>query len=182
MRAKLLFLLILATAGAASAQQAPAPPAPAPAPGYTPTPSYPAGPDSYYAAGAREAAADRVIHEAARSASTAPRPVFAVIGHHLVSGELKPSERLMALVDARQPTFSCAPSQRGAEIVLSCSDGSRAQLKLDESGCGRSQSGEPASMCIGLTPKYAVRRLAAPAGKTLRIDGDRLVLEPGAGG
>jgi hypothetical protein len=87
----------------------------------------------------------------------------------------------MALVDTRQPTFSCAPSQLGAEIVLSCSDGSSAQLKLDESGCGRSQSGEPASMCIGFTPKYAVRRLTAPAGETLRINGERLVLEPVAG-
>jgi hypothetical protein len=112
---------------------------------------------------------------------SAPRPVFAVIGHHLVSGELKPTARLMALVDARQPTFSCAPSQRGAEIVLSCSDGSSAQLKLDESGCGRSLGGERASMCIGFTPKYAARRLTAPVGETLRIDGERLVLEPAAG-
>ncbi|HEX2814851.1 MAG TPA: hypothetical protein VHN39_00540, partial [Phenylobacterium sp.] len=125
--------------------------------------------------------ADRMIHDAARSATGAPRPVFAVIGHHLVSGELRPSEPLMALVDARQPTFSCAPSQRGAEIVLSCSDGSSAQLKLDESGCGRSLSGERASLCIGFTPKYAVRRLTAPAGETLRINGERLVLEPVAG-
>jgi hypothetical protein len=139
------------------------------------------GQDGYYAAADREWEADRVIQEAARSASTTPRPVFAVIGHHLVSGELKPSARLLALVDARQPTFSCAPSQRDAEIVLSCSDGSSAQLKLDESGCGRSQSGEPASLCIGFTPKYAVRRLTAPAGETLRIDGERLVLEPAAG-
>jgi hypothetical protein len=116
---------------------------------------------------------------------TAPRPVFAVVGHHLVSGELKPSEPLMALVDAGQPTFSCAPSQRGrrgAEITLSCSDGSSAQVTLDDSGCGRSRSGEPpASMCIGLKAKYAARRLTAPAGKTLRIDGERLVLDPPAG-
>lgn len=181
MRAKLLCLLALAaaaTAGAASAQPAPATPA-APAP--PPTPNFPTGVDSYYGAGWREEGADRVIHDAARAASTAPRPVFAVIGHHVVSGELRPSERLMALVDARQPTFSCAPSQRGPEIVLSCSDGSSAQLKLDESGCGRSQSSEPASLCVGLTPNYAVRRLTAPAGQTLRIDGERLVLERVAG-
>src|SRR5207302_8795163 len=152
------------TASAASAQQAPATPA-TPAP--PPAPNYPTGPDGYYAAAAREQGADRLIHDAARSATTAPRDVFAVIGNHLVSGELRPSERLMALVDARQPAFSCAPSQRGAQIVLSCSDGSRAQLKLDESGCGHSQSGEPASMCIGFTPRYAVRRLTAPAGETL---------------
>jgi hypothetical protein len=116
---------------------------------------------------------------------SAPRPVFAVIGHHLLSGELKPNEPLTALVDARQPTFSCAPSQRGrrgAEILLSCSDGSSAQLALDETGCGRSRSGEPASMCIGMTAKNAVRRLSAPAGETLRVDGERLTLEPKAGG
>ena len=181
MRAKLLCLLTLAAAamaGAVSAQQAPGTPA-TPAP--PPIPNSPVGDDSYYAAAGREDSADRLIHEAARSASTTPRPVFAVIGHHLVSGELRTSERLMALVDTRQPTFSCTPSQRGAEIVLSCSDGSSAQLKLDESGCGRSRSGEPASMCIGFTPKYAVRRLTAPAGETLRIDGERLVLGPVAG-
>src|SRR5690242_12827112 len=96
---------------------------------------------------------------------TRPQPVFAVIGHRLVSGEIKPGEPLMALVDARQPTFSCALSQRGAEVLLSCSDGASAQLKLDAFGCGRSRSGEPASMCVGLTPKYALRRLTAPAGK-----------------
>ncbi len=178
MRAKLLCLLTLAaaaTAGAASAQQAapaPAPPAP------SATPNFPVGQDSYAAASDREWEANRVIHEAARSATTGPRPVFAVVGHHLVSGELKPDARLMALVDARQPAFFCAPSQRGDEIVLSCSDGSSAQLRLDESGCGRSRSGEPASMCVGYAPKYAVRRLSAPAGDTLRIDGERLVLGP----
>src|SRR5258707_15898307 len=121
MRAKMLCLLTLAaaaTVGAASAQQAPATPAP-PAP--PPTPNYPAGPDGYYAAGGREEFADRMIHEAARSASTTPRPVFAVIGHHLVSGELRPSERLLALVDTRQPTFSCAPAQRGAQVGVRCS-------------------------------------------------------------
>jgi hypothetical protein len=117
-------------------------------------------------------------------ALSAPRPVFAVIGHHLLSGELKPDAPLTALVDARQPTFSCAPSQRGrrgAEITLSCSDGSSAVLQLDDSGCGRSRGGEPASMCIGMAAKYAAHRLAAPAGQTLRIDGERLVLEPPAG-
>lgn len=181
MRATVRSLLALATAamaGAASAQQAPAAPATPQAPA---TPNFPVGQDSYYAALDREAFADRVVHEAARSASAAPRPVFAVIGHHLVSGELTPSAPLMALVDARQPTFSCAPSQRGAEIMLSCSDGSSAQLRLDTSGCGRSLGGEPASMCVGFTPKYAVRRLTAPAGQALRIDGERLVLEPVAG-
>ncbi len=110
------------------------------------------------------------------------RPVFAVIDHHLVSGELRPYKPLMALVDARQPTFSCTPSERGADIVLSCSDGSSAQVKLDKSGCGRSQSGEPVSMCIGVNPHNAVRRLSAPTGQTLRIDGERLIMEPVAGG
>jgi hypothetical protein len=116
---------------------------------------------------------------------SAPRPVFAVVGHHLLSGELRPDAPLTALVDTRQPTFSCAPSQRGrrgAEIALNCSDGSSAQVKLDETGCGRSDSGEPASMCIGMPAKYAARRLKAPAGQTLRIDGERLVLEPPASG
>jgi len=114
---------------------------------------------------------------------SAPRPVFAVIGNHLLSAELKPDAPLTALVDARQPTFSCAPSQRGrrgAEIMLSCSDGSSALVKLDDTGCGRSQ-GEKASMCIGLAPKIAVRRLTAPAGHKLRIDGEKLVLEPSGG-
>jgi hypothetical protein len=179
MRAKLLCVLTLAaaaTAGAASAQQAPA----AAAPAAPVSPSYPTGLDGYYAAAAREQAADLALHEGARSATTVPRPVFAVVGHHLVSGQLKPSERLMALVDARQPTFFCAPSQRGAEVMLGCSDGSSAQLRLDETGCGRSLSGERASMCVGLTPRYALRRLSAPAGQTLQIGGEGLVLEPTA--
>ena len=161
MRAKLLSLLILAaatTAGAAYAQTEAEGPQP------------PQGP-----------AMSEIRSTGPRVAPTTPLPVFAVIGHHLVSGELRPSAPLMALVDARQPTFSCAPSQRGAEIVLTCSDGSSAQLKLDESGCGRSQSGAPASLCIGFAPKYAVRRLTAPAGEALRIDRERLVLEPVAG-
>lgn len=116
-----------------------------------------------------------------------PVPVFAVIGHHVVSGVLRPSETLMALVDARQPTFSCALNQRDkdtislSEITLDCSDGSTALLRLDRSGCGRSWKGERATMCIGYPPKNAVRRLAAPAGKTLRVEGEGLVLEPAAG-
>lgn len=179
MRANLLSLFILAVASAASAasaqQAAPASaPATAPAP---PAPTTGTGQDSYYAAGDREASADRIIHQAARAASSAPRPVFAVIGHHLVSGELKPGEVLMALVDARQPTFSCTPAQRANEIVLSCSDGSGARLKLDESGCGRSKAGGPASLCVGYTPKYAVRRLTVSTGESLRFDGERLVLD-----
>jgi hypothetical protein len=116
---------------------------------------------------------------------SAPRPVFAVIGHHLLSGELKPDAPLTALADARQPTFSCAPSQRGrrgSEITLSCTDGTSALVTLDDTGCGRSKSGEPASMCIGMPAKYAARRLTAPAGQTLRIDGEKLVLDPPAGG
>ncbi len=115
-----------------------------------------------------------------RTRSAPPQLIFAVIGHHVVTGELKPGGRLIALVDAQAPTFSCAPSQRGSEIVLNCSDGSKAQLTLDETGCGRSRSGEPASMCIGSAPKYAARHLGAPAGEVLRIDGERLVLEPEA--
>ena len=116
-----------------------------------------------------------------------PVPVFAVIGHHVVSGVLRPGETLMALVDARQPTFSCALSQRDPaaisvnEITLDCTDGSTALLRLDRSGCGRSWSGERATMCIGYPPKHAARKLTAPAGKTLRIDGEGLVLEPVAG-
>lgn len=170
MRAKLLSLLILAavaTAGAAPAQQA--------ATDDAPPPIYiEGGPERYLTALAR-------IQEAASPARVTPRPVFVVIGHNLVSGQLGPGERLMALVDARQPTFSCAPSQRGVEIMLACSNGSGAKLKLGPSGCGRSLSGEAASMCIGLNPRNAVRRLTVPAGKTLRIDGERLVLEPLAG-
>jgi hypothetical protein len=115
------------------------------------------------------------------STAAGPQPVFAVIGHHLVSGELKPSAPLMTLVDTRQPTFSCAPSQRGPEIVLSCSGGVSAQLKLDPSGCGRSRSGELASLCVGLSPKYAAHRLTAPAGHTLEVEDGRLALKPDAG-
>src|SRR5690349_11743124 len=118
MRAKLLSLLTLATAAAAAA------------------------------GAAWSQQANQIGSEPLRLArdlsGSAPRPVFAVIGHHLLSGELRPDQPLTALVDARQPTFSCAPSQRGrrgAEIALSCSDGSSAQVKLDDSGCGRSQGG-----------------------------------------
>ena len=122
---------------------------------------------------------------ASDSSGSAPRPVFAVVGQHLLSGELRTEQPLTALVDARQPTFSCAPSQRGrrgAEIALNCTDGSSAVLKLDETGCGKSQGGEPAaSMCIGMSAKYAVRRLKAPAGKTLKVDGEQLLLDPPAG-
>ena len=170
MRAKLLSLLILAaaaTAGTASAQQASID-----GPEPQPTPTARSVPDGYHAALARQLDEER---------SDTPRPVFAVVGQNVVSGELRPDERLMALVDTRQPTFSCAPSQRGAEVVLNCSNGASAQMKLDASGCGRSLSGEAASLCIGLPPEKAARRLTAPAGKTLRIDGERLVLEPVAG-
>lgn len=125
--------------------------------------------------------AQRTNQIAAGYATSGPQPVFAVIGHHVVTGDLKPGAPLLTLIDARDPRFACQPAHRGAEIVLACTDGSSAQLRLEDSGCGRSRSGEPASLCIGWTAKYAVRRLVAPPGESLSADGGRLTLKPAAG-
>lgn len=172
MRVKLLPLLIAAaaaTAGAASAQQA------------SFDRSMPLQPRRVSEDGAERATALNRELALNREIAASRRTVFAVVGQNLVSGELKPDQRLAALVDPRNPTLSCAPSQRGVQVVLSCSNGATARLLLDPSGCSRSRTGQPASLCIGLTPELAARRLTAPAGTTLRIEGEGLVLEPVTG-
>ena len=157
MRAKLLCLLALATATTAGAASA-------------------------QPAGSSEQRPREVV-----PLTAGPVPVFAVIGHHVVSGVLRPGDTLMALADARQPAFSCALDTRDpqtisfTEVTLDCSDGATATVRLDRSGCGRSWRGERATMCIGYPPKYAARKLAPPAGKALQVDGEELVLEPVAG-
>jgi len=110
------------------------------------------------------------------------QPVYAVIAHHVVHGEIKPGLPLMALVDERQPQFTCRIFQHNAEIRLACSDGVVAQLKMNASGCAQSSSsGEPASLCVGFTARSAARRLSAPAGETLGVEDGRLALKPAAG-
>jgi hypothetical protein len=173
MRPKLVLTTAFVAAGLAGAALAQtAPPAPAVSP---PGPSYPefsGGADKNwtpnYTLGPLDAARD-------------PKPVYAVIAGHVVSGEIQPRSRLLTLVDQGEPQFLCDVSHRGPEVRLDCSDGTRAEVKPSASGCGRSRSGEAASLCIGLKAKYAAQRLAAPEGYVLVADAERLELKrPGS--
>src|SRR5205814_1839793 len=107
-----------------------------------------------------------------------PKAVYAVIAHHVVSGNIQPGSRLLTLADERQPQFVCEVSHRGADIRLACSDGSFAQVRMASSGCGLSTSGEPASLCVGFGANYAARRLVAPPGYALVGDDGALTLKP----
>jgi hypothetical protein len=115
-----------------------------------------------------------------------PQPVYAVIGGHLVSGIRDPGARGgLTLVDETQPDFICHADSHGWEVRLTCSGGVRANLTVqafaDDAGCGRSRSGERASLCYGFRDKYAAQRLVAPAGQRLLIEYGHLALKPDAG-
>ena len=109
-----------------------------------------------------------------------PRPVYAVIAHHVVSGNIQPRSRLLTIADERQPQFVCEVSHRGADVRLACSDGTEAQLKMPPSGCGHSTSGVPASLCIGYGATHAARRLTASPGETVAVEDGHLTLRPSA--
>jgi hypothetical protein len=115
-----------------------------------------------------------------------PQPVYAVVGGHLVSGRTDPAANGdVTLVDETQPDFICHANSRGREVRLKCSGGQRAQVTLqpftDDAGCGRSRSGERASLCYGFKDRYAAQRLVAPAGQRLLIEYGHLTLKRDAG-
>ena len=108
------------------------------------------------------------------------KPVYAVIGGHVVSGEIQPGRRLEALRDTRQPDFACSLSQRGAKVRLDCTGGAIAEVAIKSNGCGASRAGETASICVGWAARAAVRRLTAPVGHMLALVDGRPTLKPSA--
>lgn len=173
MRAMTLALITCsaaALAGAASAQQAAAPSAPATA-GAVYGGESSGGPQNVV----------QVTHDVgADSAPRAARPVYAVIGHHIVSGKIEPGSKLLDLVDAGPSPFACRVFQRQSQVALSCTDGSLAQVSMTAQGCGHSLGGAPASLCIGLPAKVAAQRLTASPGETVAVEGGKLTLKPAA--
>jgi hypothetical protein len=168
MRAKTLALLITLTAsaiaGAACAQQF--------AVTYTPpsSPEFNGGPGSVV----------QNIQGDIGHPAPAPRPVYAVISHHLVSGTLRPGSKLLDLVDESQSPFACHVFHRQSKIALACTDGSLAQVSMTALGCGHSRGGEPASLCIGVPAKVAADRLTGSPGETVSVEDGRLTLKPAA--
>jgi hypothetical protein len=175
MRAKHLTLIALAAAAMAGAALAQPAPAPAPA-----VPSPPSPTDAREFNGGAEPGGHFNFGPYGGQALD-PRPVYAVIAHHVVSGDIAPKSRLLTLTDERQPQFACKVFHRGPDVRLACSDGAQADLTLNSFGCGYSRGGEPASLCIGFRPKSAAKRLVAAPGETLRVEGGRLTLAPTAG-
>jgi len=166
----LITLAAAAVAGAASAQQV------APS-------SAPAASGALYAGESSGGPQNvvQVTHDVgADSAPRAAKSVYAVIGHHIVSGKIEPGSRLLDLVDASQSQFTCHVFQRQSQVALSCTDGSLAQVSMTSAGCGRSLGGEPASLCIGLPAKLAAQRLSAAPGETVAVEGGQLTLKPAA--
>ena len=166
MRASRVLLIAcgaIAAAGVAVAQQITLPTAP---------------PTSQNASGGAPAGLVQSTANDGGFSTAAPRPVYAVIGHHLVSGDIAPRSTLLTLVDAGQPQFLCHVSHRGTDVGLACSDGSSAALAMSSGACGVTRAGEPASLCIGLPARSAAKRLVAPPGYALVRDDGGLRLTP----
>jgi hypothetical protein len=110
---------------------------------------------------------------------THSQPVYAVIGERLVTGRKHPAVAGLTLADPADPQFTCVVGGRGYQTSLACSDGSEGLVTVDPyGGCGHSVS---ASLCVGVEPRYAARKLTAPAGQRLTIKYGRLILRPTAG-
>jgi hypothetical protein len=123
----------------------------------------------------------QVTHDVgADSAPRAARAVYAVIGHHIVSGKIEPGSRLLDLVDASQSQFACHVFHRQSQVALACTDGSFAQVSMTSLGCGQSRGGAPASLCIGVPVKVAAQRLIASPGETVSVEDGKLTLKPAA--
>ena len=165
--------LFIAAALAGSAVVATAALADQSAPAVSPDPPSPSYPES---SGGASGYAPQTTHGDYAGEIGGPKPVYAVIAHHAVSGELLPISRALTLVDAGDPQFVCSVSHRAADIRLSCSDGSLAELRTASSGCGQSSKGEPASLCIGYAAKSAARRLISPEGFELVSARNKLLL------
>ena len=112
------------------------------------------------------------------------------MGQHVLFGRSQPSavddRGLVAMQATDDPKFTCLVRYsyiRGGDAAVECSDGARFHVPYQgmspNSGSGRTTvGGMVVSICYGMTPKTAIRHLAAPAGYALAVDNDRLILTP----
>ena len=114
--------------------------------------------------------------------------VYAIVGERLLTGVSDPSvvddRGVVTLKSADGSAFACKVGygyQRGGLGSFVCSDGSQFRVPYQGyspwSGTGGgTDSGRRVSLCYGFQPKEAARRLSAPPGYALEVEGGRLVL------
>lgn len=126
----------------------------------------------------------------AGAAQTPHLPVYVVMGRHALFGRSMPSAvddsgviDLQATDDSKLICHVSYSYSQGGDAGFDCTDGTRFHMSYQgsgpDTGSGRKTVyGMVVSICYGLSPKAAIRHLAAPAGYVLTVEGDHLILTP----